>query len=314
MHEFGVPNMLTVGEEYDGVRVDKYISDMVPDMSRSYIQKLIKDGNVSIGDKKLKSNYKVSYNDTVTIIFPEPQKLDIVPENIDIDIVYEDNDIIVVNKDKDMVVHPAPGHYTGTLVNALLYHCGDNLSGINGVMRPGIVHRIDKDTTGLLIVCKNDIAHNKIAAQLAEHSITRKYHALVTGNIKDESGTIDKPIYRHPVDRKKMAIVPDGKRAVTHYKVLNRYITKNKAMNLTYVECQLETGRTHQIRVHMSSISHPLVGDTIYGSEKQLFKTNGQVLHAKTLGIIHPTTEKYIEFDSELPDYFVSILNSLEIK
>lgn len=303
---------LIINDEHTGSRIDKYLSDIFPEFSRTYIQKLIKDGcvilnNNTAGNKPVKSNYRLSGGDILDITLPEPYVPDIKPENIPIDIVYDDDDIIVVNKPKNMVVHPAPGHYGGTLVNALMYLYGNNLSGINGVMRPGIVHRIDKDTTGLLIVCKNDKSHRNIAAQLSEHSINRKYHAIVCGTIKEDEGTIDKNIGRNHNDRKKMAVVSnnEGKHAVTHYKVLERY---NK---YTYIECSLETGRTHQIRVHMAYIGHPLLGDTTYGYSKQPFKTDGQVLHAKSIGIIHPSTGKYIEFDSDIPPYFREILRIL---
>ena len=231
---------------------------------------------------------------------------DILPENIPLDILYEDQDILVVNKPNGMVVHPAPGHYTGTLVNAIMYHCKDNLSGINGVMRPGIVHRIDMDTTGSLLICKNDRAHQALAKQLKEHSITRKYHAIVHGRLKEDEGTIDKPIGRHPIDRKKMSVhCTNGREAVTHYRVLKRF------QQFTYIECQLETGRTHQIRVHMSSIGHPILGDQVYGPAKCPYKLQGQTLHAKVLGITHPTTGEYMEFDAPLPDYFQGLLEKM---
>ena len=243
------------------------------------------------------------------IVLPEPVSLDIEAENIPLDILYEDSDVLLVNKPKDMVVHPSAGHVTGTLVNALLYHCKDSLSSINGVMRPGIVHRIDKDTTGILIICKNDKAHNCIAEQLKVHSITRRYHALVWNNVTDDTGTVDAPIGRHPVDRKKMAINhKNGKHAVTHYKVLERF------GQYTYIQCELETGRTHQIRVHMASIGHPLVGDPVYGPAKQPFKTDGQMLHAKVFGFIHPSTNDYMEFETDLPEYFQLILEKLRNK
>ena len=238
---------------------------------------------------------------------PELQEPNIVPENLPIDILYEDEDILIVNKPKGMVVHPSAGHYSGTLVNALMYHCKDQLSGINGIMRPGIVHRIDMDTTGSLLVCKNDFAHQDLAEQLKEHSIRRIYHAIVYGVIKEDEETIDAPIGRHPIDRKKMSVnYKNGKHAVTHYKVIQRF------KNYTYIECQLETGRTHQIRVHMTHIHHPLVGDAVYGPAKCPFKLQGQTLHAKTLGIVHPRTKEYIEVDAPLPDYFVSLLNKLK--
>lgn len=313
--DFDIPFYLNVLPQDQGKRIDRYISDIIPDISRTYIQKLIKYNNIIVNSKFIKANYKVNSYDSVSITLPSPEKLDIIPENIDIDITYEDDDIIIVNKPKGMVVHPAPGHHSGTLVNALLYHCNNNLSGINGVLRPGIVHRIDRDTTGLLIVCKNDISHRKIAEQLALHSITRKYRAIVFGNIKEDSGTINKPIARNPIDRKKMAVCKNGsgKNAITNYQVLERYNSKLNSNSYTYIECHLETGRTHQIRVHMSSISHPLLGDTVYGRNHQPFSTDGQVLHAKTIGFIHPSKNEYIEFDSELPNYFKYILNNMNI-
>ena len=257
--------------------------------------------------KIVKANYKLNALDTLALDKPELQEPDIVPENIPIDILYEDEDILIVNKPKGMVVHPSAGHYSGTLVNALMYHCKDQLSGINGIMRPGIVHRIDMDTTGSLLVCKNDFVHQDLAEQLKEHSIQRIYHAIVHGVIKEDEGTIDAPIGRHPIDRKKMAVnYKNGKHAVTHYKVIERF------KNYTYIKCQLETGRTHQIRVHMAHIRHPLLGDAVYGPAKCPFKLQGQTLHAKTLGIVHPRTHEYIEVDAPLPDYFISLLNKLK--
>lgn len=298
-------NLLFTAEEA-GVRIDKFLSNAVPDISRSYIQKLIDNGAVTVNGKNIKSNYKTSSGDLIAMYLPELEILDIQPEDISLDILYEDNDILVVNKPKGMVVHPSPGHYSHTLVNAVLFHCRDNLSGINGILRPGIVHRIDKDTTGSLLICKNDASHRKLAAQLKEHNITRKYHAIVHGNLKEDTGTIDAPIGRHPTERKKMSInAPHGRSAVTHYRVLERF------GNFTYTECELETGRTHQIRVHMAGIHHPIVGDTVYGPAKCPFKLEGQTLHAKTLGIIHPTTGKYMEFDAPLPEYFLELLNKL---
>ncbi len=289
-------------------RIDKYLVSECPEFSRAYIQKLLENGNVLVNDKVVKSNYKVRLNDLVVLSIDEPVELDIEPENISLDIIYEDEDLIIINKPKGMVVHPAPGHYTGTLVNALLYHCRDNLSSINGVLRPGIVHRIDMDTTGLLVVCKNDIAHRSLAEQLKVHSITRKYNAIVYHNITEDEGTIDKPIGRHPIDRKKMSIdTKHGRDAITHYKILERLQSK-----YTYIECQLETGRTHQIRVHMSSINHALLGDTVYGPKTSNFKQlQGQVLHARVLGFIHPRTNKYVEFESPLPQYFEDLLREL---
>ncbi len=285
-----------------GVRIDAFLSNEIADLSRSFIQKLIEDESILVNDKATKSNYKIRLNDKIYVCIPEPKEVEIVPENIPLDIVYEDDDIIIINKPKGMVVHPAAGHLSGTLVNALMYHCKDNLSGINGELRPGIVHRIDRDTTGLIVACKNDIAHKFIAEQLAVHSITRKYQAIVYGNIKEDTGTIDAPIYRHPQDRKRMAVVKNGKEAVTHYKVIERF------GDYTHIECQLETGRTHQIRVHMSYIKHPLLGDEVYGNPNKKFKLEGQCLHAKTLGFIHPNTKEYIEFDSELPEYFNKLI------
>ncbi|MDD5969035.1 MAG: RluA family pseudouridine synthase [Anaerostipes sp.] len=290
-----------------GTRIDRYLSEQYPEHSRSYLQKLIKDGNVLVNGKHIKSNYKLSEEDEIQIEIPEPKEVDIQAEPVPLDIIYEDSDIIVLNKQKDMVVHPCPGHYTGTLVNGLLYHCKDQLSGINGELRPGIVHRIDKDTTGLLVICKNDHAHNFIAEQLKVHSITRKYHAIVYHNIGEEEGSVDAPIGRNPNDRKKMAVnYKNGKRAVTHYKVLERLKEQ-----YTYIECSLETGRTHQIRVHMSHIHHPLLGDEVYGPKKDKFHLQGQCLHAKVLGFIHPTTKEYMEFTSPLPEYFEQLLKKL---
>lgn len=294
-------------ETEDGERIDKFLTNEMPDFSRSYIQKLIKDGHVKVREKTVKANYKLSYDEMVHVEIPDAAEPDIVAENIPLDILYEDDDILFVNKPKGMVVHPAAGHYSGTLVNALMYHCGDSLSGINGVMRPGIVHRIDMDTTGSLLVCKNDIAHQKLAEQLKEHSIHRVYHALVHGNIKEDSGTINAPIGRHPVERKKMSInTQNGREAITHYEVLERF------GNYTYVACKLETGRTHQIRVHMASIHHPLVGDVVYGPQKCPFPNlQGQTLHAKTLGIIHPRSGEYLEVNAPLPEYFEKLLERL---
>ena len=292
--------------EYEGERLDKYVSILFPEQSRSFFQKLIKDGNVSVNDKVQKANYRLKTEDLVTVEIPDAVETQILPEDIPLDILYEDDDLLVVNKPKGMVVHPSAGHYSGTLVNAIMYHCKDSLSGINGEIRPGIVHRIDMDTTGSLIVCKTDMAHKVIAAQLKEHSITRKYHAIVHGNLKEDTGTVNAPIGRHPTDRKKMSTkAPNGRHAVTHYRVLERF------GNFTYIECQLETGRTHQIRVHMSSIGHPILGDEIYGPAKCPYKLQGQTLHAKILGITHPSTGEYIEFDAPLPDYFEDLLNKL---
>lgn len=297
----------TAGES--GTRIDKFLSDVMPDVSRSYIQKLMKDKMVSVNGKDTKSNYKVNSGDEITVILPAPEVPDILPEEIPLDILYEDSDILIVNKPKGMVVHPAPGHYSGTLVNAVMFHCRDNLSGINGVSRPGIVHRIDMDTTGSLIICKNDRAHQALAEQLKEHHITRRYHAIVHGNLKEDRGTINAPIGRHPTERKKMSTHSrHGRDAVTHYQVLERF------GNYTYIECELETGRTHQIRVHMASIGHPILGDAVYGPAKSPFKLEGQTLHAKILGITHPVTGEYMEFDAPLPEYFITLLNKLRDK
>ena len=300
-------------EEYEltadesGERIDKFLSRNCENLSRSYIQKLLKDGNIMVNKLAVKANYKIASGDVIHIRIPESEPLDILPEDIPLDILYEDSDILIVNKPKGMVVHPSPGHYTHTLVNAVLYHCGGNLSGINGVIRPGIVHRIDMNTTGSLLICKNDRAHQILAEQLKEHSITRRYHAIVHGNIKEDSGTVDAPIGRHPADRKKMSTKSQhGRHAVTHYRVLERF------GSYTYIECELETGRTHQIRVHMSSIGHPILGDDVYGPARCPFKLEGQTLHAKTLGIIHPSTKEYMEFESELPEYFKQKLIQLQ--
>ncbi len=309
-------------EEKNPERIDKLLSSMLPDFSRSYIQKLIKDGNILVNQKEVKPNYKLNLQDSVAVSIPEPEMPDISPEEIPLDILYEDEDILVVNKPKGMVVHPASGHYSGTLVNAVMYHCQGNLSGINGVTRPGIVHRIDRDTTGSLVICKNDRAHQSLAEQLKKHSITRKYHAIVLGIIEEDSGTVDAPIGRHPVDRKKMSTrCTNGKPAVTHYMVKERFYNEclpeglrcryrnaGKSGGYTYIECVLETGRTHQIRVHMSDIGYPILGDTVYGPAKCPFSLTGQTLHAKTLGFLHPATEKYVEFEAPLPEYFQQLL------
>lgn len=292
--------------ETSGVRIDKFLSDAMPDVSRSYIQKLIRDQHIAVNKGQVKSNYKLSAGDEIEVSLPELKAPDIKPEEIPLDILYEDDDILIVNKPKGMVVHPAPGHYSGTLVNAVMFHCRDNLSGINGVSRPGIVHRIDMDTTGSLIICKNDRAHQALADQLKDHHITRRYHAIVHGNIKEDLGTVNAPIGRHPVDRKKMSThAPHGRNAITHFRVLERF------GNYTYIECELETGRTHQIRVHMASIGHPILGDLVYGPAKCPFKLQGQTLHAKILGITHPATGEYMEFDAPLPEYFIDLLEKL---
>ncbi len=292
-------------DEEDDERLDLYLSQELNNVSRSYIQKLIKEGLVKVNDKVAKAKYAVCEGDHIQVYLPEPKKLEIEAENIPIDIVYEDDDVAVVNKPQGMVVHPAPGNYSGTLVNALLYHL-NSLSSINGIIRPGIVHRIDKDTSGLLMIAKNDLAHEELSKQLKAHTINRIYNALVDGNIKEEKGTIDAPIGRHPVDRKKMTVINlNSKEAVTHFRILERF------GQYTLIEAKLETGRTHQIRVHMSFINNPVTGDPVYGGKNQRFKTKGQLLHAKTIGFIHPRTKEYLEFDSALPEHFIRILNIL---
>lgn len=288
-------------------RVDVFLNEEMEDVSRSALQKNIEKGNITVNGEKISKNYKLHLGDIVEAELPPPENIDIVPEDIPLDIMYDDDDLIVINKSQNMVVHPAPGHYTGTLVNALMFHCGDNLSGINGVLRPGIVHRIDKDTSGVLVIAKSDLAHKGLSEQLAEHSMKRVYNAIVYNSFSEESGTVDRNIDRSKNDRKKMAVVMQGGRnAVTHYKVIE------KLGKYTWVELQLETGRTHQIRVHMSYIGHPLLGDPVYGPKKCPFNLNGQVLHAKVLGFIHPRTGEYMEFNSELPDYFSSLIERLK--
>lgn len=288
-------------------RVDVFLNEEMEDVSRSALQKNIEKGNITVNGEKISKNYKLHLGDIVEAELPPPENIDIVPEDIPLDIMYEDDDLIVINKSQNMVVHPAPGHYTGTLVNALMFHCGDNLSGINSVLRPGIVHRIDKDTSGVLVIAKSDLAHKGLSEQLAEHSMKRVYNAIVYNSFSEESGTVDRNIDRSKNDRKKMAVVMQGGRnAVTHYKVIE------KLGKYTWVELQLETGRTHQIRVHMSYIGHPLLGDPVYGPKKCPFNLNGQVLHAKVLGFIHPRTGEYMEFNSELPDYFSSLTERLK--
>ena len=295
-----------VTEEYEDERIDKYMSVLIDSLSRSFIQKMIKDGQVSVNGKIVKPSFILKADDQVYFQLPDSVEPNIQAENIPLDVIYEHSDLILVNKPKDMVVHPANGHYSGTLVNALMHHCKNDLSGINGVLRPGIVHRIDKNTSGSLIVCKNDKAHQSIADQLKEHSIKRVYHAIVHGKLY-ENGTVNKPIGRDPKDRLKMAVVPNGKEAITHYTVLKNF------ENYTYISCQLETGRTHQIRVHMASIGHPILGDDVYASSmKSPYKCNGQTLHAKTIGFIHPSTQEYMEFDTQLPDYFQHFLEILK--
>lgn len=296
-----------IDELQSGSRVDKFLSEQLEDLSRSYIQKLIKEGNVNVNGKPVKANYRLNEEDRLSVDEPQLMEPDIVAEDIPLDILYEDEDLLIVNKPKGMVVHPAAGHYSGTLVNAVMYYCKGDLSGINGVMRPGIVHRIDRDTTGSLVVCKNDQAHQEMAKQLKEHSIKRVYHAIVHGVIKEDSGTVHAPIGRHPIDRKKMSInQKSGKDAITHYRVLQRF------QDYTYIECTLETGRTHQIRVHMASIHHPLLGDEVYGPAKCPYQLQGQTLHAKIIGITHPRTGNYLEINAPLPEYFDNLLKKLK--
>ncbi len=312
---------LTPDHEDIGVRLDKYISEELEEVSRSYIKKLIDKNSISVTsadgtERRVKASYLLSEGDNIKLILPEPEKLEIVPENIPLEIVYEDDDVIVVNKPQGMVVHPAPGNYTGTLVNALMYHCGDSLSSINGIERPGIVHRIDKDTSGLLVICKTNLAHQGLAEQFAEHSINRIYSCIVYNHFDIEkmekvdniyTETVNKPIARGKVDRKRMVIDMDGRRAVTHI-----FLQENLKDNYAFVKCKLETGRTHQIRVHLTSINHPLLGDPVYGPKSCPFNLKGQVLHAGTLGFIHPRTKEYLEFTSDLPEYFSKLLNILK--
>ena len=298
---------VNIEEQHQGTRIDLVLSMALPETSRSFLQKLISNGAVSIDGEVCKSKkLKVEAGQEVTITVPEPEQLNVEAEDIPLEIVYEDDDVLVVNKPKGMVVHPAVGNYNGTLVNAVMYHCGDSLSSINGVIRPGIVHRIDKDTSGLLMIAKNDNAHNSLAAQLAEHSITRAYQAIVYNNFSTDEGTVDAPIGRDPKNRLRQAVTQqNSKRAVTHYKVLERL------GKFTHIEARLETGRTHQIRVHMAHIKHPLLGDFVYGPAKNPYGVQGQMLHAKVLGFVHPTTGEYMEFESELPEEFRQTLEKL---
>lgn len=295
-----------VDDDGVGTRVDRFLVDNMEGYTRSSLQRLLDEGNVLVGNSPVAKNYKCKQGDVISVSVPDAKPLDLEAQNIPLDIVYEDNDLLVVNKQKGMVVHPANGNPDGTLVNALMYHCGDSLSGINGIIRPGIVHRIDKDTSGLLIVAKNDAAHVGLAQQIKDHSFTRAYEAVVYGNVKEDEGTVNLPIGRNPKDRKKMAVVKvNSKPAVTHYQVLERF------GDFTHIRCVLETGRTHQIRVHMAYIGHPVAGDGVYGPRKVITELEGQCLHAKQIGFVHPITNKYLEFDSELPDYFTKFISKI---
>lgn len=293
----------TPDETHVGVRIDVYLANVTDD-TRNSIQNKIQKEKIKVNNKIVKSNYKIRKNDIIQVAIEEPKSVEIIPTKMELDIVYEDTDIVIVNKSQGVVVHPAPGHYDDTLVNGLMYHC-DNLSGINGELRPGIVHRIDRDTSGIIVIAKNDMAHNLLSKQLQDHSMTREYYAIVHGNIKEDTGTINKPIGRHKLDRKKMCIREDGRNAITHFEVIERL------KGYTLVKLKLETGRTHQIRVHMASVGHPLLGDSVYCNAKNNFKLEGQTLHAKVLGFVHPATNEYVEFTSELPTYFENILKKL---
>ena len=297
---------MTFQAEQTGLRLDVFLAGQMPDLTRSAIQKLLENGNVTKNGCPVKKNQKTTAGDVYEVQVPEVKPVDLQPEDIALDVAYEDDDIIVVNKPKDLVVHPAAGHWDGTLVNALMHHCGDSLSGINGELRPGIVHRIDKDTSGLILVAKNDFAHQKLAAQLADHTMHRTYECIVCGNIRQDEGTIDAPIGRHPQDRKKMSVTANGKTAVTHYTVLHRYA------NYTHVQCRLETGRTHQIRVHLSWQNHPILGDLVYGHKKPEMGQDTQCLHARQLTFIHPRTEQEMTVTCDLPDYFQQVLDKLK--
>jgi 23S rRNA pseudouridine1911/1915/1917 synthase len=296
---------IVIAEEEQGNRLDRVLSQHFSDMTRSALQGLIEAGNVCRDGKILKKNYKVCLGDTISVEVPEPKEIALQPEDIPLDVIYEDADLIVINKPRGMVVHPAPGNWSGTLVNALMYHCGDSLSGINGEIRPGIVHRIDKDTSGLLVVAKNDAAHRSLAQQIAEHSALRQYYAVVIGCPKEETGTICAPIARHRTDRKKMTVDPSGREAITHYTVLERY------RGFSYLTFRLETGRTHQIRVHMKYIGHPIIGDPLYGPKNDSWKLGGQCLHAGKLTLTHPTTGERMTFTATLPQYFEAVLDKL---
>ena len=298
---------LTLTADREGERLDAFLARAVPELTRSAAQRLAEEGAITLSGRPVKKNYRTSPGDLLEAVLPDPEPVDVKPQNIPLDVVYEDRDVIVVNKPVGMVVHPAPGHPDGTLVNALLYHCGDSLSGINGALRPGIVHRIDRDTSGLSIAAKNDRAHLALAAQLQDHTLARVYEAVAVGGFREDAGTVDAPIGRHPVDRKKMAVDrKNGRPAVTHWAVLGRY------SGYTHLECRLETGRTHQIRVHMASLGHPLLGDTVYGSKKPWPGLAGQCLHARRLQFLHPATGAPVELECPLPDWFVRVLEQLD--
>ena len=299
---------LQPNKEDAGRRVDAWLAANLEDVTRSAAQRLLEEGRVTCGGRPLAKNYKLTGVATLEVALPEPEPVDVTPQDIPLNVVYEDDDVIVVNKPKGLVVHPAPGHPDGTLVNALLYHCGDSLSGIGGELRPGIVHRIDRDTSGLIIAAKNDFAHQRLAAQLQDHTLARIYHCIVVGNLREDAGTVDAPIGRHPVDRKKMAVAANGRPAVTHWRVLERF------QGFCYVECRLETGRTHQIRVHMAHIGHPILGDTVYGNKKPVPGLQGQCLHAVGLRFLHPRTGEAVELHCELPEEFQNQLRKLEAR
>ena len=299
---------LQPNKEAAGRRVDAWLAANLEDVTRSAAQRLLEEGRVTCGGKPLAKNYKLTGSETLEVALPEPEPVDVTPQDIPLNVVYEDDDVIVVNKPKGLVVHPAPGHPDGTLVNALLYHCGDSLSGVGGELRPGIVHRIDRDTSGLIIAAKNDFAHQRLAAQLQDHTLARIYHCIVVGNLREDAGTVDAPIGRHPVDRKKMAVAANGRPAVTHWRVLERF------QGFCYVECRLETGRTHQIRVHMAHIGHPILGDTVYGNKKPVPGLHGQCLHAVGLRFLHPRTGEAVELHCELPEEFQNQLRKLEAR
>lgn len=297
---------VTLTAEQSGQRADQFLAACLDGLTRSAAQKLLEGGHVVCRGKALKKNDRLTVGDQLTVLIPDPSPVELLPQEIPLDVVYEDEDVIVVNKPVGLVVHPAPGHPDGTLVNALLYHCGQSLSGINGQLRPGIVHRIDRDTSGLLIAAKNDFAHQKLSAQLQDHTLARIYRCIVIGNLREDSGTVDAPIGRHPADRKKMAVVAGGRSAVTHWSVLERF------PGYTYVECRLETGRTHQIRVHMAHIGHPILGDTVYGAKKPVPGLQGQCLHAVGLRFLHPRTGELVELWCDLPEAFQTQLRKLE--